>query len=121
MMTEKEIKLHTTDMALLKAAQTGEGAVVLTPEFMKEMKESLDKAKKEIDEVFPTLVAACPPEMRLAVTAQVFKAIVKDATEGGSFRYLIYERLGFGPESYIPLYDAGGMTISNEFDFSKKD
>src|SRR5882672_10532344 len=115
MMTEKEIKLHTGDMALLKAAQTGEGAVVLTPELMKEMKESLDRAKKEIDEVFPTLVAACPSEMRLAVTAQVFKAIVDHATEGGSFRDLIYDRLGFGPEAYVPLYDAGGMTISNDF------
>ena len=54
-------------------------------------------------------------EERIEITAQVIKAIVDNAREGGSFRYLIYDRLGFGPEAYVPLYEAGGMTITNEF------
>ena len=118
-MTEKEIKLHTGDLQLLKAAQTGEGAITVTPTDLKDIMESLSERMKEIDETFPKLVELCPPKVRLAVTAQVFKAIVDHATEGGSFRYLIYDRLGFGPEAYVPLYTAGGMTISNEFDLSK--
>ena len=59
------------------------------------------------------------PQIKLAVTQWVFKNIVEHAEEGGSFRFLIYTRLGFGPEAYIPLYEAGGMTISNEFDLEK--
>jgi len=51
----------------------------------------------------------------------VFKHIYEHALTGGSFRYLIYDRLGFGPDAYLPLYEAGGMTISNEFDLSKQD
>jgi len=45
--------------------------------------------------------------------AWVFKKILTHMREGGTFRYLIYERMGFGPEAYEPLYQAGGMAISN--------
>lgn len=58
-------------------------------------------------------------ETRLAVTVWVFRHLVDHATEGGTFRYLIYDRLGFGPEAYIPLC-GDGMTISNEFDIAFK-
>lgn len=111
-------KLHSSDKALLHAAQTGEGLVELTPERLEAMRKAMDERKREIDEAFPKLVADCPYETRLAVAAWVFKAIVDHATDGGSFRYLIYERLGFGPDAYMPLYLAGGMTISNEFDMT---
>ena len=42
------------------------------------------------------------------------------AKEGGSYRYLIYDRLGFGMEAYVPLCE-DGMTISNEFDIANMD
>ena len=54
-------------------------------------------------------------ERRLDIVAEVFEAVVDNATEGGSFRYLIYDRLGFDLDAYMPLYLAGGMTITNEF------
>jgi hypothetical protein len=57
---------------------------------------------------------------KLAVTQWVFKHIVEHAREGGSYRYLIYDRLGFGMEAYVPLCD-DGLTISNEFDITKMD
>lgn len=60
-------------------------------------------------------------DTKLAVTAWVFENIMKHAKEGGSFRYLIYDRLGFGMDAYVPLYEAGGMDISNEFDLTQKD
>lgn len=91
-------KLHTADLALIHAAKTGEGVVELTSEMLEEIYET-----------------------RLAVTSWVFEAIVKHAQEGGTFRYLIYDRLGFNADAYVPLYLAGGMTISNEFDMTGKD
>ena len=46
--------------------------------------------------------------------------IVEHADEGGSYRYLIYDRLGFGPDAYAPLCSSG-LTISNEFDLNMKE
>jgi hypothetical protein len=66
------------------------------------------------------LAEKCDPDTKLAVTAWVFKHIVDHAKEGGSYRTLIYQRLGFGPEAYVPLCD-DGITISNEFDLELKD
>jgi hypothetical protein len=66
------------------------------------------------------LVEDCDPDTKLAVAAWVFKHIVNHAREGGSYRCLIYSRLGFGTEAYVPLCD-DGITISNEFDLGMKD
>jgi hypothetical protein len=73
--------------------------------------ETMDEVRAEYDK----LAAECDPETKLAITAWVFRNLVKHATEGGTYRYLIYERLGFDPDAYLILMDAGGMTISNEF------
>jgi hypothetical protein len=67
------------------------------------------------------LVEKCDYDTKLAVTAWVMENIVNHAREGGSFRYLIYQRLGFNLDAYVPLYEAGGMEISNEFDLNTKD
>ncbi len=80
-------------------------------ELRKLFKESMEKAEMEMDK----LVKDCPYETRLAVTEWVFKHICKHAKEGGSFRYLIYERLGFDMDAYTPLFYAGGLDISNYF------
>ena len=57
---------------------------------------------------------------KVAVVQWAMKHIVNHANEGGSYRYLIYSRLGFSPIAYAPLCD-DGMTISNEFDFETKE
>jgi hypothetical protein len=51
---------------------------------------------------------------RLDYAAEVLKAIVDHAKDGGSYRCLIYDRLGFGPDAYGVLL-ADGMIVSNEF------
>jgi len=70
----------------------------------------------EIDD----LVAQCDPATRLAVVQWAMRHIVDHAEEGGSYRYLIYERLGFGPEAYSALL-SDGLIISNEFDLNKEE
>ena len=80
----------------------------------------IGKAFEELDANMAKMAEECDPEMKLAVTKWVMKHIVEHAKEGGSYRYLIYERLGFGPEAYAPLC-ADGLTISNEFDLNMKD
>src|SRR5882672_9694100 len=104
---DKNIKSHPIDDNLVRAVATGEGTVVVTPDILRELGIAIEKRTKAVDE-----------ETRIAITAQVFEAIVDHAHEGGTYRYLIYERLKFTPAAYGPLYNSGGMTISNEFDLS---
>ncbi len=123
-MMEKKVNLVTEDVALIKAAMgsdNGEGSVVLTPQLFAAIGKSLDERNADIAARYPKLVEECPYETRLAVVAWVMQNIVDHAKEGGSYRFLIYERLGFGPDAYVPLYQAGGMTISNEFNLSEPD
>ena len=58
-----------------------------------------------------SLVENCDYDTKLAVTAWVFKNIVDHAKEGGSYRYLIYDRLGFEDDAYVTLFESGGMEI----------
>ena len=58
-------------------------------------------------------------DTRLAVAGHMIRKVVEIGTEGGSFRHFIYGVLGFDMDAYVPLYMAGGMTITNEFDLQK--
>ena len=80
----------------------------------------LGPAFDDIDEDLAKIADECDYKTKLAVTAWVFKKIVEHGKEPGSFRYLIYDRMGFDMDAYVPLYMAGGMTISNEFDLTEK-
>jgi hypothetical protein len=76
--------------------------------------------ESEVTSADMELVEKCDYDTKMAITAWVFKNIVDHAEQGGSFRYLIYTRLGFDLDAYVTLYEAGGMTISNEFDLQSK-
>ncbi len=69
-----------------------------------------DKKDKEDERVWSNL----DEDIKLAVTRYIMKALVEHAQSGGSYRYLIYERLGFSIKAYAYLYPEG-MTISNNF------
>lgn len=66
------------------------------------------------------LVERSDYDTRLAIVRWCMEKITEHAREGGSYRTLIYRRLGFGADAYGVLLD-DGMTISNEFDLSLKD
>jgi hypothetical protein len=53
-----------------------------------------------------------PLEKRLEIVQWVFQKVDEHMKEGGSYRFLIYERLGFGKEAYSIFYPYG-MNISN--------
>ena len=77
--------------------------------------ENIRQAFKDIDAEYAKMADECDYTLKLAVTQWVMKHIVEHAKEGGSYRYLIYDRLGFDMDAYAPLC-RDGMTISNEFD-----
>jgi hypothetical protein len=50
-------------------------------------------------------------EQKVLATHHVFKALHEHLRESGTYRYLIYDRLGFGVDAYAILID--GLDISN--------
>lgn len=56
-----------------------------------------------------------PDQVRTAVAADVLSALLDNAKEGGTFRYLVYDRLKLSPEAYRALYLAGGATIVDTY------
>jgi hypothetical protein len=120
MSDDKPVKITSGDASLLRAAAGDPTEIVeITSERLEDIFATIRERKADIAERYPKLVADCPYETRLAVTAWVFEHVVAHARERGTYRYLIYERLGFGPDAYVPLC-ADGLTISNEFDLSDK-
>jgi len=82
--------------------------------------EGLRKAYAEHDLHLDNLAEKCDNEVKIAVVRWAMKHIVEHAKEGGSYRTLIYDRMGFGPEAYAPLC-SDGITISNDFDIADMD
>ncbi len=55
------------------------------------------------------------PKPSVEQTAWVVRHLLDAMVETGSYRYLIYERMGYGPEAYMAILEAGGMVINNAF------
>jgi NMD protein affecting ribosome stability and mRNA decay len=64
-----------------------------------ESSQDLDKLRKEANSNLDEMADKCPYEMKLAVTGVGNKAYCGSCQRGGSYRYLIYDRLGFGPDA----------------------
>lgn len=143
-MNQKETKLiplHESDAELIRASQAGNGRVasgdkslmnaiqvadadgaihVITKEEIDELQKGAEASLRAVNEHFPAMVKEMPYIARLAVACQVFKALCDHAREGGSFRHLIYNRLGFKNDAYLPLHQCGGTEISNHFKLPEK-
>ena len=76
----------------------------------------MDEAEASLDK----MAEECPHDVKIAVVRWAMRHIVEHAKEGGSYRYLIYDRMGFGPDAYGPLCN-DGIIISNEFDIQQMD
>jgi hypothetical protein len=66
---------------------------------------------------YRAVVADVPHDIKLAVCTWVIETCVEHARAGGTFRNLVFERLGFGIEAWLPLYLAGGMDLYHHFNF----
>lgn len=107
--------LSSGDEALVRAAANGDGMIVLTPELMEQIGASIAARQMDIDARYPALVATAPARLRLDAVIACVRALFRHAREGGSYRFLIYERLEFGPDAYMPLCDAG-LALSNDLE-----
>lgn len=65
---------------------------------------------------FEALQETCDYNTKVALAGWVFGHVLAHAKVRGSYRGLVYERLGFGPDAYAHLLDCGALEISNTYD-----
>jgi hypothetical protein len=70
---------------------------------------------------YDDLVSKYDYQTKLDITAWVISKIDEHGNNPGSFRHLIYGLLKFDLDAYVPLYEAGGMNITNELDYERGD
>lgn len=47
----------------------------------------------------------------------VFQKLREHLESGGTFRDLIYDKMGLGPEAYEPICEAGGKDVADALDW----
>lgn len=73
-------------------------------------KEAVDKYQKEADDFWNAL----PYDDKLKLFCAVTKLIHKgEIVERGTYRYVLYDTFGFGPDAYVPAQCAGYLSIHN--------
>lgn len=65
-------------------------------------------------EHYQQVYEALDEEQKIAAAASIIPKLLDHAREGGSFRYLIYDRLGLSAAAYVPLCLAGVLDASND-------
>jgi hypothetical protein len=72
------------------------------------------EAMKELENEQEAYWNSLTPSQQLAAFCAVSRRIYKGEIEdGGTYRYVLYEIFGFGPEAYAAAQDAGYLAIHN--------
>ena len=85
----------------------------LDENLLKKIKEGLEREEKENYERGKKIYEDLPYNDRLALVGYISRVLFDHAREGGTYRYLIYDRLGFDLDAYTPLFMAGLFEIHN--------
>ena len=85
-------------------------------ESVKSFQASIKEWQNKHDKIWKDL----PEDVRLACADVIFRAIDQHAREGGTFRQLIYDRLGLTMDgAYAVLQCAGALELSDNYDLSE--
>ena len=79
-------------------------------EFRKNMKESQDLYKIDVDQFWDNLSYDEQLKAFFFVTSKIYES---DVIERGSYRYCIYEKFGFEPDAYILGLDCNYLSLHN--------
>jgi len=79
-------------------------------EFQQEFDKAIQLMEQEQEQYWNSLTKEQQLMAFCAVVRRVFKGEVEDE---GTYRYVLYDVFGFGPESYLPAQVAGYLTIHN--------
>lgn len=118
---DQKVFLNSRDEEAFRIVRENNGGVQLTPQLMKRMQDIMKMRRVSQDTTLPELADACPPEMKMAVVCWFIRHLLQHATEGGTYRYMIYDRLNFGEDCYMPLQNAGLLDICNALNLKGND
>lgn len=77
--------------------------------------QAIDRMELEQEEYWNSLSKEQQLMAFCAVSRRIFKGEIEDR---GTYRYVLYDVFGFGPESYLPAQVAGYLAIHNSiFDY----
>lgn len=79
-------------------------------EFSKIFREAMEANKKESEDFYESLSMEDKLKVFCAVTRRIFQGELEDC---GSYRYVLYNVFGFGPEAYAQAQDAGYLALHN--------
>jgi hypothetical protein len=77
---------------------------------MNEIDEIVESYKKESEEYWNSLSKEEQLKVFCAVSRRICKGELEDQ---GSYRYILYNIFGFGPEAYLPAQVSGYLSIHN--------
>jgi hypothetical protein len=83
-------------------------------EVLKEIKTVCEKIKLNTDKQIENTWEETDYDIKLYIAAYIFKQLEKHMYEGGSYRNLIYTKLGFSYDAYGVLQMNGAFNIHNE-------
>jgi hypothetical protein len=84
------------------------------PETGKTASELFEEGLRHDDQASEAFWRSLTKEQQLQAFCAVSRRIRKGELElGGSYRYVLYQVFGFGPEAYVPAMYAGYMDIHN--------
>lgn len=87
-------------------------------EMSNQFTEAFELIEKEQERYWNSLTK----EQQLMVFCAISRRIVEGELEAkGSYRYILYEVFGFGPEAYAPAQMAGYMTLHNSIHSASHD
>jgi len=91
-------------------------------DFQQEFDKAIQLMEQEQEQYWNSLTKEQQLMAFCAIVRRVFKGEVEDE---GTYRYVLYDVFGFGPESYLPAQVAGYLTIHNligqGIDYDRKD
>ena len=92
----------------------------MTEDFLRifsEIAEEQEKADKQFDADMDEWWNAMSKEDQMKAFYSVVKRVVDgELVQKGSYRYILCEVFGFGPESYMISYNAGFMALHNSIE-----
>lgn len=83
---------------------------IVWDEISKNFREAMDQIEKESEAYWNSLTKQQQLDTFCAVVRRIYKGEIEVT---GSYRYVLYDVFGFGPESYAPAQMAGYLTIHN--------
>lgn len=88
-----------------------ESAMQALQEFGKVFNEAMNKMEVKQEEYWNSLTKEQQLDAFCAVVRRIYRGEIE---ENGSYRYVLYNVFGFGPEAYAPAQMAGYLAIHNQ-------